>query len=180
MKVMHVEDNTCKLFPIRNSINVYLRIHKNWGDDYVTVIPDEGYLCDTTIPNNYYFSTKIIPTITYSVPPSFHIGCTKKYLLKKSIYCHKHHHPHPCVYPKYQTWYLDINSWSHPWLKSTLSKAQANFRRGMLPWIWLTHGRYTTVCTFYSTITENSQWLSHYLRVSIPCPTAEAKLESIK
>ena len=77
MKVVHVKYDTWKFFSIRQNINVYPRVDNNCGDYSGTVLPDNGYLCDTSTPENTDFRSNNMSERTYLVLYSLHIGCTK-------------------------------------------------------------------------------------------------------
>ena len=50
LKVIYVGNDTHNFFHIRYNGNAYTRVNNNYGDDYGTVIPDDGWLCGTGIP----------------------------------------------------------------------------------------------------------------------------------
>ena len=81
LKLMHVENDTLNVFPIRKNDN-----HYHCGDYYVTFITDFGYLCGTDIPDKATFRINNIPTRIYSVIIYLHIGGTKYRFYSRNIY----------------------------------------------------------------------------------------------
>ena len=59
-KVIHVEDYTINLSPIRHNSNGYSRKDNYCGDRYNKFTPDDGHLWDTVIPDNTYISSNRI------------------------------------------------------------------------------------------------------------------------
>ena len=77
VKVVHVEYDTWYYLLIRKNINISPRVENNIGGDCGNVIQDYGWFCDTTTPDNIYFRSKKILTVTDSFLPSLPIGFTK-------------------------------------------------------------------------------------------------------
>ena len=55
VKVVHFGDDMWHLLPIIHIRNFYSRVYNSCGDDSGTVLPDDGYFCDTVTPDNTDF-----------------------------------------------------------------------------------------------------------------------------
>ena len=75
LKVVHVEDNTRKLF-LSEIIEMYPREEKNCGDYYGTVLPNDGSWYDMVLPEIEVFRINNVPKSKDSILTSFHIGGT--------------------------------------------------------------------------------------------------------
>ena len=77
LKVIHVEDDTINVLPVRNNDSTYPRVYNNHGDDYGTVLPEYGYVFCNGVPDKGGFIISNITTSTDLVLLSLHIGGIK-------------------------------------------------------------------------------------------------------
>ena len=73
LKVVHDEDDTLYLSPMRHNDKAYTREENNLGDDSSMFLQDDVNLCDTIIAENIDLSRNEIPESIYSVISSIHI-----------------------------------------------------------------------------------------------------------
>ena len=93
LRMIHVEYDTIKSFPFRQNNNVYTISDNKYDDGSCIVISDEGFLCNTIIPENNGFikqqhSYQHIIIFFLSI----HWLCKIRYILKWNKHWYKYHH----------------------------------------------------------------------------------------
>ena len=77
LKVMHDEDDTLYLLPMRHIRNAYPREENNCGDDSVMFLIDERHMGGTIISKNTDLRSNNVPESRYLVLSYLHISGAK-------------------------------------------------------------------------------------------------------